>query len=321
MFTGWSPSPMYVTRDLDCYAQFEEENIPATDSEIQDSWEEIGQSGGANIPDGAYKILHFAEFDWDGQHYDAGSIVMVKVKCSPKAADAGARSTWVSAAPLGAYPGRQNPYLFKFISSDSYNDNYIKGWIESDIRKMLRDTFINAITRADDPMYSGSNKIARYIKDTGVTKYTNSTGPDGTLADNFPTHDETIWVPSGREIYQGSGAYSTITETLGNRYTWKNDTVLPTGYTHDWSSMHTRSSSGSRYIWQTHTEYSDFVLLMEKVIIAEDLMHRYIIGLILLFWKSTRHIMAKVRIQRLANMKIQTFSSDSISKEVIQNGK
>lgn len=257
MFTGWSPSPMYVTRDLDCYAQFEEENIPATDSEIQDSWEQIGQSGGANIPDGAYKILHFAEFDWDGQHYDAGSIVMVKVQCSPKAADAGARSTWVSAAPLGVYPGRQNPYQFKFISSGSYNENYIKGWIESDIRKMLRETFLNAITRADDPMYSGSNKIAQYIKSSGVTKYTDSTGPDGTPVDNFPTPDESIWVPSGREIYQGSGAYSTITETLGNRYTWRNDTVLPTGYTHDWSSAHTRSSAGSRYIWQTHTEYSD----------------------------------------------------------------
>lgn len=258
-FTGWKPAPMDVTRDMDCYAQFEEKSIPSTDSEIQDSWDEIGQNGGANIPDGAYKLLHFAGFDWDGQHYDPGAIMMVKVKCSPQDADSGARSTWVSANVLGQYPGSQ-PYAFKFISSSSNDQKYVKGWIESDIRKMLRDVFINAIAQADDPMYGGSNKIVQYIRGRigNVTKYTYSTGPDGSPVQNYETTDESIWVPSGREIFQGgSGNYSTINESSGNQYQWVNSTSLPSGYTHNWSSTHTRSSHGQPYKWTTHTEYPE----------------------------------------------------------------
>lgn len=259
MFTGWSPQPINVTRDLDCYAQFSEENIPSTDSEIQESWDEIGQTGGANIPNGAYKLLHFAGFDYNGTHYDEGAVIMVKVNGTPKTADSGATSTWISAAPLGVFPGHQNAYNFRLIeSSASYDKKYIKGWIESDLRKMLRTTFVNAIAAADDPMYGGSNKILTYIKTNGVTKYTYSTGPDGSLVQNYPTTDETIWVPSCREIWQADASQGTSPrESSGNRYPWPSSTVLPSGYSHSWSTRSTRSTSGSNYTWSLHTQWDD----------------------------------------------------------------
>ena len=259
MFTGWNPQPINVTRDLDCYAQFEEKNIPSTDSEIQDSWEEIGQTGGANIPNGAYKLLHFGEFEYDGMTYDEGAVMMVKVNGTPKTADSGAKSTWISAAPLGVYGGHNTPYDFRWIErNSSYDQKYIKGWVESDLRKMLRTTFLSAIAQANDPMYGGSNKIVQYIKSSGVTKYTYSTGPDGTIVENFPTTDETIWLPSGREIWQAVYSQGTSPkETNGNRYPWPSETQLPSGYTHNWSVTCTRSSDGQNYKWTTQTQWAD----------------------------------------------------------------
>lgn len=219
-FVGWNPDPVNVVRNLVCYAQFKKVDHHGSRGEIPLTWEEIGQTGGASIDIGGWKILYYDDFTYDGKDYPGGSVIMQKVAES----EPGSTSTWLSLTALGY--GLSNSSLDTYVnlnlylSSRSYTDDII-GWPNCDLRSALNNGAIyNAIANCTDKAkYGNSGAIVNYIKT--VTKYSRALDSTKNYSpiDNWASEDK-IWIPSAQEITTATGI-----ETAGIKY--KDNFVSP----------------------------------------------------------------------------------------------
>lgn len=213
-FVGWNPSPDNVTKDLDCYAQFRTETEPiGFDKEIPETWAEIAANGGVNIPIGAWKILYYHSFTYDGVTYPGGSIAMQKVY----AGEDGTTSTWLSTNALNVNDSIKG---FRFYTNgQGQKDENANGWEASKLRSFLNNEFASAITKAheESPLIPESNgAIVSAIR--AVKKYSRSVDQrsSGSIIPNAETSDR-IWIPSNKECNNAVQAASK--ETAGPIYT------------------------------------------------------------------------------------------------------
>jgi len=216
MFVGWSPQPYDVRGNMKCYAQFEDVREASFEDEIEETWEEIGQTGGANVKIGEYKTLYWKSFPYNGATIPAGHCLMVKVDSEEDGPDGKTTSTWLSYHPSNdsTIPGPVVPYL------DTRDVDYtnFKAWGQSDLRECLQNAFRNAISQCTDMLiYGGAGKIATYMKP--VYKYTYSRFlEDGDLIPNTDSQSaDVIWLPSVREVEHVS-TDRTDHETRGKVY-------------------------------------------------------------------------------------------------------
>ena len=209
-FKGWNPSPDKVIKDLDCYAEFEPETEqPGFDTEIPKSWTDIAANGGADIPIGAYKILYYAGFTYDGKTYPGGSLVMQKVY----AGENGTTSSWLSMNAIGTTGNTGGSSLSVYNNYSNNENEDANGWEASDLRKFLNGDFITAIANAnvESSIVPKSNAdILNGIK--SVRKYSYSYDQHtSSYIPNAETNDK-IWIPNSTE-------WATLKKDMGVTYT------------------------------------------------------------------------------------------------------
>lgn len=191
-FKGWNPSPINVTRDLECYPQYGDYTIESTD--IQDDWETICSNCGAPYPLGAKKTLSLnglvipsATFkaQWYGDYrditYPAKSCTFAQRMVKVAEGEDGTTSTWLS------------EYCFTVVNGDggdpwrdwTWYGNNRAHWSNSGIRGWLNNAVIQILPQCLQDTIKQVNKISRIY--------------NGTYMDQ-ETLDK-IWIPSTRELY------------------------------------------------------------------------------------------------------------------------
>ena len=191
-FKGWNPSPINVTRDLECYPQYGDYTIESTD--IQDDWETICSNCGAPYPLGAKKTLSLngltipsATFkaQWYGEYrdvtYPAKSCTFAQRMVKVAEGEDGSTSTWLS------------EYSFTVVNGDggdtwrdwTWYGNNRAHWSNSGIRGWLNNAVIQILPQCLQDTIKQVNKISRIY--------------NGAYMDQ-ETLDK-IWIPSMRELY------------------------------------------------------------------------------------------------------------------------
>lgn len=228
IFSGWSPDPVNVQRNMDCYACFVEE--PETEEgggSTDMDWEDIANDGGASLNIGEWRTLYGGEISYDGDVISKGW----SAKCTliDKNKD-GATSVWAFNLPI----------LGRFYNSDipcSTSPTSFTGWPGSMIRNLM-NSVLNSIRARTDKRYGKAAVLASAIKQ--VHKYTYRINPATSIEDfargtpvaerNFET-DEYLFIPSYHELKGGE-----YRETRGPVYNYNLG-----------SGTLTRTSSISRY--------------------------------------------------------------------------
>lgn len=207
-FAGWSPLPMAVTRNMDCYATFVEE--PKTDDGeaggISQDWEEIAKTGGADIKIGDHLTIYGGEVSYDNDVISYGwSAPCTKIGDH---ADLGSTSTW-------AFPLNISGRFFKKSGLNSEGGPLTRlsfqGWSNSDLRNGLMPAVLSSIKARTDKKYQQSAAIASAIKTVSKStyQYVGSEpwkGIDISLDYDEVETSDTLFIPSFHEA-KGSNAY------------------------------------------------------------------------------------------------------------------
>lgn len=220
-FTGWNPRPYDVISNMDCYAEFKEGTAAVSPSgQVGDSWNDIVNSGGADIPIGATKTLFVEEHECSLTSLDLDVAVtvprqgidMVKVASNMY----GHTSVWMSKTSL-SYKVRlyEKPYDFA-VSGPTYDP---VGFPDSDLQKYLDGEFLKAASGVDRDKFGDAADLAQGIKPTNIYCGVGSAFGEGTLksAKNTTSY---IWPPSNDEYTQFvrnvSDSDYTVSFTAGN---------------------------------------------------------------------------------------------------------
>lgn len=182
VFTGWNPSPNYVTRDMKCYPVFGKIIVDPT--EIQDKWDVIVSKKGVGYPLGSHAILAYgATFTADeiktwypdyAGNGEALEFYMMMYKVGE--GEGNSHSTWLSSAiDINGWINHVIPWY----SYTSWPDCHLRNFLNSGLFGHMSSIFKNNIVP--------------------VTKY--SIISDGTMR---PSQDS-IWLPGTSEI----GTYQT----------------------------------------------------------------------------------------------------------------
>ena len=178
VFTGWNPSPNYVTRDMKCYPKFGQIIIDPTD--ITDGWDVICQKGGVGYPLGSHAPLAYgATFTADeiktvNPEYTGGDVALNILMEMYKVGEGEgtSHSSWMSSAiSIRDWP----VWLGEFAPSIYWANN-------SRTRQFLNGIFFDHM----------SNIFKNSI--VPVNKY--SLNNDGIMV---PTTDS-IWIPGTSEV-------------------------------------------------------------------------------------------------------------------------
>lgn len=178
VFTGWNPSPNYVTRDMKCYPKFGQIIIDPTD--ITDGWPVICQKGGAGYPLGSHAPLAYgATFTADeiktiNPGYTGGDVALNILMEMYKVGEgeSTSHSSWMSSA---ISVSDWSNWLGEFTSGFYWaNNSRIRQFLNGIFFSHMNDIFKNSIVP--------------------VTKY--SLNNDGVMA---PTTDS-IWIPGTSEV-------------------------------------------------------------------------------------------------------------------------
>ena len=179
-FSGWSPNPVNVTRDLKCYPIFSQIIIDPTD--ISDDWAVICQKRGSGYPLGSHKILAYGATFTANEvkawypSYSGGDITLNIVMNMYKVGEGEgvSHSSWIgSAVYLGDIPG-----IYPGGSSNSWYEQFQNG---IGLRQFLNTAFFNHM----DSMFTSN------IVPVSKTSYYN--GLPATSSDS-------IWIPNTSEI-------------------------------------------------------------------------------------------------------------------------
>lgn len=211
-FKGWNPMPTNVTRNISCYAQWEKTSSSSSSSATEDgkagnvtnrSWNEIGQTGGDDIPIGSTKNLYYSSLSYDGIEIDGGFLKMRKIYRGER----GTTSTWLSVNPLPLkggmsgyrfWPGGEGGNTYK--KQPYWDSPFVTGFLNSFIgclgaaNKFTDDdasSLSNLITTVNKPCagFAEVDLEASTIPET-VTEYSKSTSCK-------------LWLPS---IFELSGS-------------------------------------------------------------------------------------------------------------------
>lgn len=164
-FIGWKPDPIYVTEDMDCYAQFKSNSIY--------TWEAVA----AACADGTYKDVYaigdFVPIDLGD--YGVHDMQIVAFDADTKPDGAKAAITWMS----------QDVIVKRAMNSTADNTN---GWAASEMRTWLQTDFYDILPSE--------------VKSSIVT--VNKTYYDYTSA-SMLTCEDNVWIPSSREMVDVNG--------------------------------------------------------------------------------------------------------------------
>lgn len=190
VFNGWSPSNTNITADTSCYAQF----ITLQET-ITDSWQEIID----NINDGTYSSKYAVG---DTKILDLGTeekTVMEIVAIDTDVLTAGngtAPITWIS------------KYLLKTNRKmNSYSSGYLAKWDGSEMKSYLRNTIM---PRMPSEVQHAIVSVKKYTTE----RATSTTNNVDVLS------DETVWIPSYRELI-GDNTVETTGVTYTSSYSTK----------------------------------------------------------------------------------------------------
>jgi len=202
-FKGWNPSPVAVTRNLDCYPVRGDYII--SHEETFDSWTTICADAGAHYPLGTLKSLVIPEMTDEGvftdylgnEHTQRFSTEFQMVKVAE--GEDGTTSTWISTGGIYLNPddyfrsitpsSTTNGYQYATTNGSYGSDLRTMGWKRSDMRHFLNQVFIRNLPTAL------KNSIQDVIKYSRDRLSDNSTG----LNNDMETFDK-IWLPSEREL-------------------------------------------------------------------------------------------------------------------------
>lgn len=182
VFTGWNPSPNYVTRDMKCYPIFGQIIVDPTD--ITDKWDVIVSKKGVGYPLGSHAVLAYGatftadeiktwypDYSGDGE---ALEFYMMMYKVAE--GEGNSHSTWLSSAiNINDWINHVIPWQAYY----SWPDGSLKNFLNSGLFGHMSSIFKNGIVP--------------------VTKH--SIISDGTIRQS----QDNIWLPGTSEI----GTYQT----------------------------------------------------------------------------------------------------------------
>lgn len=198
-FVGWNPKPYDVVTNMDCNADFEEGNSAVSPSgDVGDSWNDIVNNGGADIPIGATKALFVGEHPCDVTGETLGEtttrpltgITMVKVASNYK----GHSSLWISKNPL---PYAFRLYKIPYGSAALDNGSSFDG---SDLYNYLNNEFLNAIVNSGRDKNGDVSDFAKGIKAVDIYCGVGYDGSDGDVQKSGRNVRASIWTPSSDEL-------------------------------------------------------------------------------------------------------------------------
>ena len=203
-FSGWSPNPVNVSRDLKCYPIFGQIIIDPTD--IHDDWPVICQRRGAGYPLGSHKLLAYgATFTADEVKtwcpgYTGGDVALnISMNMYKVGEGEGvSHSSWIgSGVWLGSIPG--------IMPGGNNNSWYMQFQNGIGLRQFLNTAFFNHM----DSMFK--NNIVQVAK---TSLYRDMPMPTTDL----------IWVPNTSEIgtWQTKLDPSQTYYDFANGITWEN---------------------------------------------------------------------------------------------------
>lgn len=182
IFSGWIPSPLRVTQNLDCQAQFIDRTAPSA-GEITDSWTEIVRNRGANYDFGSYKSLTIGTIG--GKNY--GTLIMEKVGMG----EGPSTSTW--------------------LSKTCFNKTLVGNpfpWPESDARTFLNNTLLEYMAKTPDGEAIVNGLVP--VRKACITAFPRSVY-DGKVSYGILHTTDRIWIPSFAEMF-GTENYATAYE-------------------------------------------------------------------------------------------------------------
>jgi hypothetical protein len=180
-FLGWEPVPVNVTADMDCYAQYKNNNIY--------TWEAVA----AAIADGTYKDVYKIG---DLVPIDLGSrgvhdMEIVAFDADDKADGSGkAAITWISKKQIAKHAMNTSA-----TNENGWEGSAMRTWLQTDIYNTLHSEVKSAITPVNKSYYD-------YASGANLTSI---------CAD-------IVWIPSAGEIF-GNNCDSNGCENSGAEYT------------------------------------------------------------------------------------------------------
>lgn len=185
-FKGWSPSPMNITRDMDCYPTYSQ--VIITPGSISEDWDVIALDGGAHYPLQSHKSIQWAlqtpaitVGTYSGGTIDipAGNVSIVGDFYKVAEGESGSHSTWL----LNTHVLTSS---FGNIHASAYSGQGAESdwWGTSPIKQWLNNALLAAFPDA----------LKANIKE--VTK-TSLHRVSGTWIDE--TSSDRIWIPSAKE--------------------------------------------------------------------------------------------------------------------------
>lgn len=162
-FIGWLPDPIYVTEDMDCYAQFKNNSIY--------TWESVS----AAIADGTYKDVYKVGdlVPIDLGTYGVHDMQIVAFDADDKADGNGkAPITWISKTLIA-----EQQMNTTGTNNGGWADSYLRSWLKSDVYNAIPSDVKNAIVTV--------NKTYRRW--------------ESSANDTFTINDD-VWIPSHREL-------------------------------------------------------------------------------------------------------------------------
>lgn len=221
VFSGWNPKPENVTRNLKCYAQFEEKKHIGYDNEVPKTWGDIGANGGIDLPIGAWKIVHVKPFTYGGVNYQGCAFLMQKVA-------GGSSSTWIS---LNTFPYA----LPLYTNSFDENIENANGWEQSDLRSFFNSGLKACLVDdSGEPIGSAIKTVTKYTY--SFLRETSTIDANGLFLDMAPNtqSSDDIWIPSYRELTGKTGRETMPERSECYSFTINDENgvgiVLPSGY-------------------------------------------------------------------------------------------
>lgn len=193
-FVGWSPAPVNVRADMNCYPRFE--NLSYDPTQILDDWITIAQKVRQN-PDayniGQWKLLELAAFDADGTTIPACAIKMQLAgkNVDPLDGENGyAPTSWVM-----SNDSPQMGFFANVLARDTSTETVT--WEYSQMRLLLQTTFSGQAFPQDLLNY-----VRKVIKPSVAWI-------NGQVQTDYPTVDW-FWQPSIHEILGGATDYNSF---------------------------------------------------------------------------------------------------------------
>lgn len=177
VFNGWNPQPLDIVRDTDCFAEWIEKSKESQPGEIADSWDNIAQTHGENVPIGAWKPMTIhGPLECSGVTLPEGTYHIVMQKVAEHEEETS--STWVSRSPLfvGGVQMYDNGYNTAVDKAEGYQHSKIQNFLENSLFSALSDasesSAFSANVRAVTKFFRGidTDAMDTYDIKKGMTK-------------------------------------------------------------------------------------------------------------------------------------------------------